>query len=293
MCIVALKHFKNDGWVGVKNRDRNYYPTIFIKQSFRDNIERLFIWDDKTKYAEGLNEHGVSILNSAMAVAHDEDEGKEAEQKKKEKSNFYSPEGKIIRRALLEKSVKNALESCIEDKLPGNTICWDAETAYLMEASFKDDKYIHKYEKIEPKDTAVRTNHGIWLDWAGYHFKEGDKSSLIPTKSSRERLKIVRKDIVKVEHATDMLDCISDFSTHKNPQLNPLRVDEKEEAMRSTGQIMIIPSHKMLYYRPIWCEVEFDFNKLDSPETKTFFQILSSQPVLYKSKTQRRGSIIL
>ena len=116
---------------------------------------------------------------------------------------------------------------------------------------------------------------------------------MIPTKSSRERFKIVRKDIVKVEHATDMLDCISDFSTHKNPQLNPLRVDEKEEAMRSTGQIMIIPSHKMLYYRPIWCEVEFDFNKLDSPETKTFFQILSSQPVLYKSKTQRRGSIIL
>jgi len=54
MCIVALKYFTDGGWVGVKNRDRNYKPNIRIRQSFRDDVERLYIWDDKTKYTEGI-----------------------------------------------------------------------------------------------------------------------------------------------------------------------------------------------------------------------------------------------
>ena len=291
MCIVALKYFEKDGWVGVKNRDRNYYPKIFIKQSFRENIERMFIWDDKTKYTEGMNEHGVCILSAAMATKDDETEIEKAEKKKKETGNFYSPDGKIIRTALLEDNPLDTLNYCIENKLSGNTIIWNKEIAYVLEGAFKKDEYYHESKKIDHKDTAVRTNHGIWLGWAGYTYKENDKSSLLPSKSSRERLKIVKEDIKKVEHATDMLDCISDYKTHKNPQLNPLRLDEKKDAMRSTGQLMIIPSKMTLYYRPIWCEVEFDFNKLDSKETKTFFQILSSQPILYNNQTQRRGSM--
>ena len=46
MCIVAVKYFPETGWVGVKNRDRNYQPVIKIKQSFRNDIERMYILDD-------------------------------------------------------------------------------------------------------------------------------------------------------------------------------------------------------------------------------------------------------
>ena len=75
MCVIAIRFFKDIGWVGVKNRDRNYRPTVHIKQSFRNNVERLYIWDEKTKYTEGLNEFGVSILSAAVAVKDDEKEG--------------------------------------------------------------------------------------------------------------------------------------------------------------------------------------------------------------------------
>ena len=67
MCVIAAKYFPNKGWVGVKNRDRTYYPSINIRKSMKDGIERLYIWDENTRYTEGLNEHGICILNASYS----------------------------------------------------------------------------------------------------------------------------------------------------------------------------------------------------------------------------------
>ena len=45
MCVVAAKHFKDTGWILVKNRDRNYPTEVKLVQSQRAGVERLFLRD--------------------------------------------------------------------------------------------------------------------------------------------------------------------------------------------------------------------------------------------------------
>ena len=274
-CIVALKYFKDIGWVGVKNRDRNYKPTVRIRQSFKGGIERLYLWDDKTRYTEGLNEHGVSILSSAIAVKTDEKEGKG-----KKRKDFYSPDGKKIRTALLEKTVENAIDVLVDKKISGHTAIFDKDRAFILESSHNEDNE-YKYETVEVSKSknAVRTNHGILLPWAGYQ-PDGNDWEQKARESSEVRLEKVLKSIKGIDDPHRMLDCISD-TKDKNPQLNPLRLDDPEsDALKTTGQLMIIPSELTLYYRPIWCDVEFDFDKINSPSTNIYFQILSSREIM-------------
>ena len=46
MCVIVAKYLPELGWIGVKNRDRGYYPVINIKKSFKNDIERIYIWDE-------------------------------------------------------------------------------------------------------------------------------------------------------------------------------------------------------------------------------------------------------
>ena len=80
MCVIAAKYFKDYGWVGVKNRDRTYKPNILIKKSHRDNIDRIYIWDENTRYTEGLNENGTSILNASFGRNSDYGKGEKDEE---------------------------------------------------------------------------------------------------------------------------------------------------------------------------------------------------------------------
>ena len=50
--------------------------------------------------------------------------------------------------------------------------------------------------------------------------------------------------------------------------------------MVTTGQLLIIPSENTMFYKPVWCTLKFDFQKLDSPTTKTFFEVVSSRKLL-------------
>lgn len=279
MCIVALKYFKDKGWSGVKNRDRNYQPLITIKQSFRNDIERMYILDELTKYTEGLNEHGICILSAAVATKHDEKEGGKGRSK-----GFSSPDGKKVRTALFEKTIEDAMEVLIETRLPGNTIIYDKERAFLIEAAYRDadrEKFLVKKIEIPQDEVIVRTNHGILIPWAGYQPSDDPKEQA-SRDSSEARLKQVREDIKNVDDAQQMLDCISNTEDDE-PQLNPLRLDDTKGNLRTTGQIMIIPSELTLYYRPVHCKVEFDFDKINSNKSKTFFQILSSREILKNS----------
>jgi hypothetical protein len=275
VCIIAIKYFKNTGWVGVKSRDRNYVPTVLIRQSFKEDVERIYIWDEKTKYTEGLNEYGISILNASVTTSFDESEIDRSKNKK-----FYSPDGKKIRQALLGKTINDAVKICINTELPGNTIIFDEENAYLMEGAWnKDLKFVYKIKKLEKNETAVRTNHGIFIPWSGYQ-NDGDEKERKSRISSEYRLKKAMEDLKKVTVPEKMLDAISDKS-NKNTQLNPLRLDysDSKDVLKTTAQIMLMPHKKTLYFLPIFCKVEFDFAKLDSNDTKTFFQILSARDI--------------
>ena len=161
MCGVAVKYFEGIGFVGAKNRDRNYLPTIQIVQSNRTGVQRLYIDDLKSRYTEGLNEFGVCILSASLSVKTDEKESDKVDSttRKRNDPGFMSPDGKTIRDALLLKKPMDAINFLVEKELAGCTIVFNAEECYLLEGGFTIKKaaatketpreYIHKIIKVK------------------------------------------------------------------------------------------------------------------------------------------------
>lgn len=285
MCVVACKYLKDLGWVIAKNRDRNYKPIIRIRKSFRENMERLYIWDEKTKYTEGVNEFGVGIVSASVTVKEDEAEGAVASKKEpvnssieKKKRTFYSPDGLRIRTALFEKNAVDAARKLIELEIPGNTIVADKERCFLIEGSFvENDEYVYKVVEVPKDKIAVRTNHGIFLPWTGYSKDMPDQVEKRESSESR-----YEKTVALLKKATtfdEVLSALSDVS-EDNPQMNPLRLDQTRNAMRTTGQIIIVPNEHTLHYRAIWCETKFDLDKLNTESEKTFFEVVSTRKLI-------------
>lgn len=287
MCVIAAKYFKGVGWVGAKNRDRNYLPTVNIVQSNRTGTQRLYLDDEKTRYTEGLNEYGVSILSASLSIKSDEKEGDKAV-KNRRASNYMSPDGKDIRDALLSKTIKGALDLLIERELSGCTLIFDQKECYLLEGGFTvrkkdvdDDNprdYIYKVEKV--KDYVVRSNHGILLPQLGYKKDTDDEHFKYARKSSEERLRIAREEVNKTTNPLELMNALS-TTPNDDKFMNPIRTgDTKKEDMVTTGQILLIPNEKTMHYRPIFSEVNFKYSKLNGPDAKTFFEIVSSKKLL-------------
>lgn len=282
MCVVACKYIKNVGWVIAKNRDRNYKPIVRIRKSFRENIERLYIWDEKTKYTEGVNEFGVGIVSASVTVKEDEAEGAVASKKTpevtKKKRTFYSPDGLRIRTALFEKTAVDAAKKLIELEIPGNTIVADKERCFLIEGGFiQPDEYVYKVVEVPQDKIAVRTNHGIFLPWTGYSSEIPDQVE--KRESSEIRYEKVVAALKKAKTFDEILDGLSQVDD-ENPQLNPLRLDSTRNSMRTTGQIIVVPNEHTLHYRAIWCETLFDLDKLNTENEKTFFEIVSTRKLI-------------
>lgn len=279
MCVVSAKYFNDVGWVLAKNRDRNYEPVIKMVQTKRGGVERLYLYDLQTGYSEGLNEHGISIISAAVAVKTDEKEG--GKKTSKDKANGTSPDGVRIRRALLEKTVDKALKSLIDHKIPGNTFITDGKVCYLLESGYSPDdierkNYRHEVVKCRKEETYVRTNHGILLPFLGYSKKIPDQVK--KRESSDSRLKIATAEAKKAKDPQELLNALGS-TPEKNPQMNPIRLKKNDPAdMLTTGQILIIPDHKTLTYRPTISEVELDnYNKINGVQSNTYFEIISNR----------------
>lgn len=289
MCVVAVKYFDGVGWVGAKNRDRNYEPTVRIVQSNRTGVQRLYIDDLTTRYTEGLNEYGLCILSASLSVKSDE---KEAEKKAlpsgKREDGYMSPDGKDIRDALLLKTPKDAIKLLVERELAGSTIVFNDKECYLLEGGYtvkkqdEDDDnprdYIHKIVKVN--DYIVRTNHGVLLPELGYSSNSEDPYYKKARQSSEERLKISRKSVEECTDPEELLNAIS-ITPNKDPFMNPIRTGNPNKGdMVTTGQIMLTPKDRTMHYRPIYSQVEFKYSKLNGSESKTYFEIVSSRKLL-------------
>jgi hypothetical protein len=287
MCVVAVKYIEGSGWIGIKNRDRNYKPVIKIRKSFRNGIERLYIWDMRTRWTEGLNEHGIGIISGSVLVKSDEKELKMVRNTKKHKSleagEYFCPSGRKIRTALFETTAEAALKQVLELQVSGNTYIFDKDRCFLVEArAYRDDNDKKQFEAewIEiPKDKiSVRTNHGVLLPHTGYQPDPNDPEAQMKRKSSVLRRQKVSKALMKAKTTEDMWEAMS-ITDDKNPQFNPLRLDPSRsiKVMKTTGQILLEPAANVLHYRPIWCETLFDFQKLNGKKENTYFEISSSK----------------
>lgn len=276
MCIIIGKYFDDTGWIAIKNRDRNYIPEISFKKKFTDGVEILYFWDDITQYCEGMNSAGVGILSASLMVLDDE---KEIEKR----SKTPSKDGIKIKKALQYPNVRGAAASLIEQKLPGNTLIFDEESMYLLEGSwkpggYKSKDYAYKIRQIPKDRSIVRTNHGIWLDWAGYQMS-GDNAEKMSRISSESRLLLAEAVTKNSNDPEDILDGLT-LNFTGNSQLNPLRTSTDKKKMRTTAQIMIIPKEKTMYVRPVQSHITFNFWELNHPKQQTWVEILSNR-VLY------------
>ena len=282
MCVVVAKHLPEYGWVIAKNRDRNYKPVVSIKQSNRNGVQRLYMQDDRTRYTEGVNEYGVAILSASIMVKKDEKEGAAAGSDDQSERTYYAPDGYRIRTALFKKTAKSALNTLISMQIPGNTIIADDNDCYILEGAFRDyhgpnKKYEYRFKKLKKTDGLVRTNHGIDLPWAGYQNNKDNAHEKASRRSSENRLKVVLKKLKSIKVPEDMLQVLSSRE-EKDPQMNPMRVDERRRSMKTTGQLMIIPKERTLHYRPTYSEISLkNYNNINTNKNKTFFEVISSR----------------
>lgn len=318
MCVVAVKYLKTPlpnsskesenpknnpgeviGWVGVKNRDRNYKPVINLVQSRRSGVEKTYILDSVTKYSEGMNEYGVCILNAALQVTDDESAAalarSHSREKDKQKGTYQDPDGIKIKRALNCKAPKSAAQSLIDDKMMGHTVIFNKDVCYILEGGrSKEDfeyntamseripehewnapEYEYTLKEVSKDDYIVRTNHGHFMPWSGYQKGSKDAKEMLSRASSENRHNTVIKNMKDVETVEEMITALSDIS-NKDTQLNPVRMGDYQNRtkLKTTGQIVLIPALKELIYIPIWSTADTgNFNKVNSHKTETFYTL--------------------
>jgi len=276
VCVIIAKYFDGKGWVGVKNRDRNYVPQIGFEVYEKDGLERLLFCDEVTGYKEGFNSSGVAILSASLMIQDDE---KEITKTKKERS----PDGIKISDALLQDNAVYAAKRSIENELTGNTIIYDRDNLFLLEACKKDGEYHYVCRKIDQNETVARTNHGVWLPWAGYQRNPDDESETLSRISSEARMAQAEIIVMKADNPTAMVNGMCQVYVD-HPQLNVMRTNTERKKMRTTAQEMIIPSERTLYCRPISSHIEFDFWNLNKPQRNCWVEILSNRALWQNTK---------
>lgn len=271
MCIIIAKYFPGIGWAGAKNRDRKYTPTLDFIIDDAHNVERCMMHDQVTGYKEGINSHGVSILNTSLDVLDDEPEVESGEAN-------VSPDGKLIAEALLEKDPKSALQVLIKGQLVGCTIVFNQETLYLIEASDQDGTRPYRYavRKIPQNQTVTRTNHGLWLEWASFQRKKDDPEQTRDRISSESRWLQADRVVNRAKKPLDLVNGMCQIYVD-HPQLNIMRTSTEPNMFRTTSQQLCVPKEHTLYCRPVSSNLQFDFWKLNKPNRDTWVEILSNR----------------
>lgn len=146
----------------VKNRDRAYNPDLEIVHTLINKTEVAYLHDITTDWSEGMNEHGIGIVNTALIVGYDEDEKKILKSGGKP-----SKDGARIRYALGHTSIHDVVQavSTYQGGVKGHTIIASPEAVYTVETTSQHKAHIIKHE---PGTFLVRTNHGDEYVDAGY-----------------------------------------------------------------------------------------------------------------------------
>ncbi|WIC41446.1 hypothetical protein MA9V1_182 [Chryseobacterium phage MA9V-1] len=226
-CVIAAKKF--DGhFIIAKNRDRPYDPSLTLIHEIIDGIETVWMVDEDTDWSEGMNEFGISIVNSALMVARDEAEKKTA---KKEGKKFLK-DGTIIREALKHSDVEKIIDIIIskDGGLKGHTFVCTKDELYAVELTSKHQPEV---QNISDSDNEVRTNHGIKHTSAGYQKGLSFKSSAIRKNSAIAQ-------ISKANTPEEVLQRMRKRLYKKDSMLNMKRDTKK---LWTSSQLMMDPTN--------------------------------------------------
>jgi len=240
-CIIAVGEFGGDRCL-LKNRDRNYTPELRLYHELRNGVEVLYVRDEVTGWAEGINEHGIGVVNAALMVGHDE-----AEKKLVKTVGKKSKDGDRILKALEESDVESAAEVARTYKggVKGHTIVSDPNQSISIEMTSKHDAIVRK---LRNGNLYIRTNHGISHPDAGY--TDGD--DYISSKSRRDQ---AIKALKSVSRPQDVAPAV--YGRRKGEVGNPNNMVRNTDNMRTTSQMVLDLTTKIMYLYLIPDQVEY------------------------------------
>ena len=216
-CIIVSKEI-DDKFILAKNRDRAYNPKLEVVHTIIDGVEVAYLHDMITDWSEGMNEHGIGVVNSALLVGHDE-----AEHKIIKKGGKPGPDGDKMRNIIKQPTLKDALKAALTYKgksgmsLKGHTFVSSPKQLISIETTSKHKPEIKLQNTESP---VVRTNHGYMFTDAGY--THGQKYL-----SSKMRKISAEKSVDKVEDWKEIAAAMRKEFFPKNSSLN-MRRDTQE-----------------------------------------------------------------
>jgi len=246
MCIVVAKYFDKTGWVLAKNRDQDYVSEITFKDKNDRRVGEIFtLYDHQTKYQEGMNYKGLTVITSSLTPTL--------------LGESNDRDGEQILKTLHMTDPMEAAKYLVKKKMTGFIFCATPNKLVLVEAARDENgkgEYQHTIRVVPKTEFVVRTNHGIDLPWAGFQKGVNDQQN-IWAKSSRMRMLQAEHTTKKSKTAPEMLDGLIQRMT-PDLQLNQFRVQDKPRQMRTIFQWAFVPSEALVYIRPI--ETKFELN---------------------------------
>lgn len=279
MCVTAAIKLPRDRdtgeptkdakWVLFKIRDRAYDPTYEFKTFNDGESTSLYLVDEDSDWTECIRVNNKSTetelmfvnsaLNNSMDKKDGTDKSKSAENKRGRRK--VADHGLVARRVSRQANLDQAVKAFTEMKFDGCTFISDGKRCFLIESSLPADKkkelrsseskskrsqataedFITTTEEI--KDwLAVRTNHGITNEKAGYQEKDG-----ISHRSSDNRRNYaeayIRDNIFEVSDIIPAIDAMGDKTVHRNPFLRPRRIQsEIQQWIKNGGKAVEIYS---------------------------------------------------
>lgn len=239
-CVTFSGTFGGSVVLG-KNRDRNYIPHIMLVHLEFKGTEMAILFDTKTGWCEGINEHGIGVVNSTLVVA-------DISEIEKIQKGDYKSNGPKILAALAQKNPEDALQCLKLGNLEGHTFVGDKNTVYQIE---NPENHILKVSKVDLSRLEVRTNHGYFYQDAGYHSNQGSLIRWFLAHATLTKALEVSPDKV-----FPRLTATRPFLPYSN--LNPVKDHFKSDKMRTTSQLAIDLSEQCLHIYLLPGRVDFD-----------------------------------
>jgi len=255
MSIIICKYIHSYGWIGIKTEKRVYKPSVKIRKSFRDGIERLLLWDRFSKYSEGLNEYGVGILTLSGNPVY----RSTIKQTKASKGRYYCPLGFSVRKALQVQSPSRAARTLLYDRQEAQHVIFNKDECYVVTSNDSMYSKINKVREVSVDEVVVIGS------------KEHDDDSGL------EYLEYININIDKMNTIDELLvACL--FDNKDNDNL--FNINNKGSSHKTAFQVVLMPKHNTMHYNNIWCDVKYNLERLNSLKQKTFFEIVSRRKLI-------------
>lgn len=223
MCVILFTSI-NGKKILAKNRDRIYHPNIEIIHEIIDGNEIVYIYDKKTGWIEGMNEHGNSLLNATLNMKDSNETSYINTRKhvlKKKKNKIFN----ALKHNTKKNIFSNLTNKSSDEKLTleGNSLLHVNGEVYHLENDINNNFNIRNVKK-----PIVLTNHSNYIPHLGYTTGKKGLSSYLRQKLVETNLqKYNIKDNNNNQIYDDLMNNILNiYSPNIDPRLQPYR-DEK------------------------------------------------------------------